>query len=299
MTEQQTESGRKTWRVLDLINWTTEYLREKGFDTPKSDVEWMLGAVLDSSRMELYTDYAKPLTPDELAEFKGLLQQRLANKPVQYIIGETEFMGFPFRLNESALIPRPETELLTEYAVEWLRSRSGEQKVLDIGTGSGCIAISIARLVGNARVDAIDISGEAVDLAESNAERNGVRERVQFSVLDILEQSPPGSSYDLIVSNPPYVSEDELEALAEEIREFEPREALVARGHDSLLFFRRYADAAAHWLSDDGILMLEIGGSHQSESVLDLFNRDVWGDLEVYRDYNQQDRILRVQSAYS
>jgi len=283
----------KTWRVLELINWTTGYLEEKGFDSPRSDVEWMLGAVLECSRVRLYTDFEKPLTPDELQRFKTFLKQRLDHQPVQYIVGETEFMGMPFTVNPSVLIPRPETELLVEQAVEWLRERPEDRrKVLDVGTGSGCIAVSIAALVPDCQVVAVDISSRALQVARENAERNGVTDRLRFRELDVLRESPDGAPYDLVASNPPYVGQDEFPDLDPEIRKYEPEEALAAG--DGLLFYRRFATTATGWLQPDGLLLLEIGGSHQAEPVISLFSGPGWKSVTVSRDYNDQGRILKA-----
>jgi len=283
----------RTWRVLELVNWTTNYLREKGFSSPRSDVEWLLCSVCQCSRVDLYTDFEKPLTRQELSEFKSLLKQRLKHKPVQYIIGETEFMGMPFRVNEHVLIPRPETELLVEHAVDWLRQRTEDRlTVLDIGTGSGCIAVSIGALVPKATVTAIDISGEALKVAEENAHRNKVEERVHFLRKNILEEAPTDGPYHLIVSNPPYVGEEEFSTLDKAIRDYEPAEALVAE--NGLLFFRRFAASAKQWLESQGLLLVEIGGTHQVPAVTELFENAGWKDITIARDYNNQGRILQA-----
>ncbi|HKJ69691.1 MAG TPA: peptide chain release factor N(5)-glutamine methyltransferase [bacterium] len=283
----------RTWRVLELVNWTTNYLREKGFSSPRSDVEWLLCSVCQCSRVDLYTDFEKPLTRQELSEFKSLLTQRLKHKPVQYIIGETEFMGMPFRVNEHVLIPRPETELLVEHAVDWLRQRTEDRlTVLDIGTGSGCIAVSIGALVPKATVTAIDVSGEALKVAEENAHRNKVEERVHFLRKNILEEAPTDGPYHLIVSNPPYVGEEEFSTLDKAIRDYEPAEALVAE--NGLLFFRRFAASAKQWLESQGLLLVEIGGTHQVPAVTELFENAGWKDITIARDYNNQGRILQA-----
>ncbi|MCF7804308.1 MAG: peptide chain release factor N(5)-glutamine methyltransferase [Candidatus Marinimicrobia bacterium] len=289
MSETTTE--QKTWRVLDLINWTTDYLKEKGFPAPRSDVEWLLIHVLDCERVELYTDFEKPLQPGELSEFKALLKRRLSHEPVQYITGETEFMGYPFAVNESVLIPRPETEILVEHAVDWLREReSSGSRVLDIGTGSGCIAVSLGKLVPGIEVTALDNSLEALDVARSNAERNGVAEHIEFREQNILQTAPP-DKYDLIISNPPYVANNEIEGLQEDIRKYEPENALVA-GEEGLTFYQYFAKYAHQWITDGGRFMLEIGGTHQSEAIRELFANDGWSDISIIKDYNEQDRIV-------
>lgn len=284
----------KTWRVLELINWTTNYLAEKRFDAPRSDVEWLLGAVLGCSRVQLYTDFEKPLTPEELRQFKTFLKQRMDHEPVQYIVGETEFMGLPFTVNPSVLIPRPETELLVEQAVDWLRTRPADRrKVLDVGTGSGCIAVSIAALVPHSQVIAVDISPQALEVARENAGRNLVTDQVELWQQDVLRETPERIPYDLVTSNPPYVGQEELPDLAPEIRNYEPEEALTAE--DGLLFYRRFAAAAREWLQPDGMLMTEIGGSHQVEPATALFRDQGWQSVAVRNDYNAQGRILKAQ----
>jgi len=292
----ETATPSRTWRILELIHWTTDYLKDKGFPTPKTDVEWLLTAVLHCSRMQLYTDFEKPLTPAELLQFKGLLKERLTHKPVQYLIGETDFMGLTFQLNEQVLIPRPETELLVEEAVEYLRKCPEEQqRVLDIGTGSGCIAVSIAALVPRVRVWGIDNSESALDVANSNAGLHHVTEQVIFRNLDILSDDPPDIPFPLIVSNPPYISPDDFERIQKDVREFEPREALVAE-ENGLRYYKHFARHAQNWLIAGGRLMLEIGGTHQAQSINDIFTEAGWEHVTIRPDYNGQDRILSAIS---
>ncbi len=284
----------KIWRVMELINWTTDYLAEKNFDTPRSDVEWLLSAALECPKVELYTNFDKPLTRNELNHFKELLKERLTRKPVQYIIGETEFMGLPFRVNESVLIPRPETELLVEKAVDWLRANADQKTtVLDIGTGSGCIAVSVAALVPEITVIAIDNSETALKVARENARLNQVDNRIQFARQDILTEWPGDNPFTVILSNPPYVAKDEYDRLQPDVREYEPESALVA--DDGLTFIRRFAESARDWLDQSGILFLEIGGSHQRSEVENIFGKFCWNDVIVEQDYNGEARVVRAR----
>jgi len=288
----ETNTAPEIWRVIDLINWTTNYLQEKGFQTPRTDVEWMLTSVLECSRVDLYTNFEKPLTSAETGEFKKLLKRRINHEPVQYIIGETEFMGLPFRVNPSVLIPRPETEILVEHAIDWLRARPKDsRKILEIGTGSGCIAISLARFVEGSDVTAIDVSEDALEVASKNEEINDVSDKISFQQLDILENEPPEIPYDLIVSNPPYVSEEEFASLDRDIADFEPENALLAE-EGGLRFYRHFADKSPDWLTTDGQIFIEIGGSHQSDSIQQIFNEHNWSDIKFIKDYNGQDRVL-------
>jgi len=288
----ETNTAPEIWRVIDLINWTTNYLQEKGFPSPRTDVEWMLTFVLECSRVDLYTNFEKPLTSAETGQFKQLLKRRLNHEPVQYIIGETEFMGLPFQVNPSVLIPRPETEILVEHAIDWLRARPKDsRKILDIGTGSGCITVSLARFVEDSEVIAIDVSEEALEVARDNAEINGVADKITFRQLDVLQNEPPGIQYDLIVSNPPYVSKDEFASLDKDISKFEPKNALIAED-SGLLFYRHFAENFSDWLQSDGQIFVEIGGSHQSDSIRKIFGEQNWSDIRFIKDYNDQDRVL-------
>jgi len=285
------------WRILDLINWTTDYLQSREFPSPRTDVEWLLTSVLDCSRVDLYTNFEKPLNSDELTEFKQLLKRRVNHEPVQYIIGKTEFMGLPFRVNESVLIPRPETEILVEHAIDWFRARSEDaRKILDIGTGSGCIAVSLAKFVDAVSAIAIDLSDEALAVASQNADLNEVSEKITFQQLNILEKTPPDIPFDLIVSNPPYIDQDDYERLQRDIREYEPDSALIA-DETGLAFYRQFAENAQNWLAHNGLLLCEIGGTHQSESIRQLFEKSGWQNIRILKDYNTQDRLLFATSS--
>jgi release factor glutamine methyltransferase len=289
---KQTSDEKKVWRIIELINWTTDYLDEKGFPSPRTDIEWLLTAVLDCSRMQLYADFQKPLTPSELAQFKSLLKQRLEHKPVQYIIGETEFMGMPFKVDERVLIPRPETEILVEHAVDWLRKQPQDSRnALDIGTGSGCIAVSIAALVTEANIIATDISEDALHIAKQNAELNEVTENIVFLQYNILEADPQNIPFNLIVSNPPYIGHQDSEMVQKDVLDYEPDIALFAGG-EGLLFYEHFATRAADWLDEGGQIMLEIGGDHQVDSVTQIFQNNRWKNVRIIKDYNQRGRIL-------
>ena len=288
----QNSDEKKVWRIIELINWTSDYLQEKGFLSPRTDVEWLLTSVLDCSRMQLYTDFQKPLSPTELAEFKSLLKQRLEHKPVQYIIGQTEFMGLSFAVDERVLIPRPETEILVEHAVHWLRNQPEEsRKVLDIGTGSGCIAVSIAALVSEANVIATDISEDALQIAKQNAGLNKVTEKISFLQHDIIEEDPENVPFNLIVSNPPYIGRQDFEMVQKDVLDYEPDIALFAEG-GGLLFYNHFASKASEWLCEGGQIMLEIGGDHQVNSVTEIFQDHPWKNVKMIKDYNQRGRIL-------
>ena len=179
---------KRVWTILEMLQWGTSYLTEKGFDESRLTVELLLCHLLRLKRIQLYTSFDKPLTDAELSSFKGLFQRRLQHEPVQYIIGSTEFMGREFVVDRRVLIPRPETEVLIEHALQFAKEHFAGQpvKILDIGTGSGCIAVSLAASNENAAVVAFDTSAGAVDVARMNAEKNGVEKKVTFSVHNIF-----------------------------------------------------------------------------------------------------------------
>jgi release factor glutamine methyltransferase len=240
---------KRVWTILEMLQWGTSYLSDKGFDESRLTVELLLCHVLRLKRIQLYTSFDKPMTEVELSSFKGLFQRRLQHEPVQYITGSTEFMGLEFVVDRRVLIPRPETEVLVEQVIRYAKEHfpSRPLRILDIGTGSGCIAVSLAALIENASVVAFDKSSDAVDVARINAEKNGVEKKIALSVQDVfrISEADVSSKFNLMVSNPPYIAKTEFEELQPEIREFEPSFAVTDDG-DGLSFYRRIAQIGSH-----------------------------------------------------
>lgn len=292
-----TTAPRQQWTVLSLIEWSAHHLREKGFDEARLHVDLLLARVLGLPRIGLYTNFDRPLDAAELARFKELFKRRLAHEPLQYILGSTEFMGLPFAVNPSVLIPRPETEVLVEAAVAWARVRQAEGlRVLDIGTGSGNIAVSVARFLPGAVVTAIDTSPEALRTAAANAAANGVT-AVRLLEADILADPLPGEQFDAVLSNPPYVPLEEWEQLEPEVRDFEPRNA-TTDGEDGLRFIRRIAAFAASRLTPGGALFMEIGFG-QAEAALDCARSAGLSEVTVLPDYGGIPRVLSARAGAS
>jgi release factor glutamine methyltransferase len=242
--------------VLSLLNSAAEHLGSLGFQEARLHVEWMLARVLGLKRLDLYLQFDRPLTREEVSRFKALYRRRLDHEPLQYILGDTEFLGFRFLVDRRVLIPRPETELLAERAVELLRERDGH-RVLDIGTGCGCIALSVAALTPGAEVTAIDLSPGALEVAAANAERL-LPGRVEFLEGDIRGEILADRSFDLILANPPYIPLADYEALQPEVLGYEPREALTDGG-DGTLFLARILEFASTRLNDGGTVVMEMG----------------------------------------
>lgn len=288
---------KQHWKLIGLLNWTADYLAQKGFENSRLEAERLLAHSLHIQRIDLYVNFERPLIPDELAQFKSLLKRRLAHEPLQYIIGETEFYSLPFKVAPGVLIPRPETEILVENALQIIDKNLPQDKViniLDVGTGSGNIAIAIAKNAAHARLTAIDISAAALKIARENAELNNVADKINFLQHDALGDWPSHFTnyFDLILSNPPYVSEAEFENLPREIREFEPRKALLG-GKDGVDFYNNFCQIVKNLLRADGVVLFEIGetmGSFLEKS----FQRCGFISSEIIKDLTKKDRILKI-----
>jgi release factor glutamine methyltransferase len=255
-----------------------------------NEAELVYSHVLNCDRLSLYLNKDECLGREESFRVSRILKRRLEGEPLQYILGTTEFMGLEFKVDKRALIPRPETEILVSGALEKLklRGRPAGLRILDLGTGSGCIAVSIAKLLPQASVWAADISLPALQLAKENARRHKVK--IKFLRSDIfsgLEKKQ--DKFDLIISNPPYISRGEFGGLAKEIS-FEPVSALEA-GQDGLDFYRRIIRQAAFYLTDDGLLALEAGAG-QASRVKTLLDQQNFSVLDIIKDYNNIKRAV-------
>jgi len=277
-----------------MLQWGTSYLAEKGFDESRLTIELLLSHVLRLKRIQLYTNFEKPLTQDELTSFKILLQRRLLHEPLQYIMGTTEFIGREFLVDKRVLIPRPETEVLAEVAVRFAKenSHSVPSKILDIGTGSGCLAVTCAAMIENAVVTAFDISKDAIDVARSNAERNGVGDKIAFSVRDVFITSAADfpEKFHIVISNPPYISKSDFDGLQQEIRKFEPSLS-TTDGDDGLSFYRRIADIARSLLESNGAVIVE-HAYNQAAEVQEIFRSSGWETIDSIQDYSGNPRCI-------
>jgi release factor glutamine methyltransferase len=263
---QATAQPTTTWTILSLIEWGTQYLNERGFEDARLNIELLLSHILHFTRIHLYTNFDRPLSASELGEFKALLQRRLKHEPLQYILGETEFMGIPLYVSPSVLIPRPETEELVEKALEWIKRLDMPRiEVLDIGTGSGNIPIALERLSSRTYMTSIDTSADALMVAARNIARHGCS-RIALKQLDIFGDVLPEEFFDVIISNPPYISGAEFALLQPEVRDFEP--ALATTDHaDGYRFIRRICDVAVKNLRAGGVLIMEVAYNQGSEAL--------------------------------
>lgn len=273
------------WTLLKLLDWATEFFSGKGIDNPRLDAQLLLAYILEIDRVGLYLNFDRPLTSAELDIIRPLVKRRGQREPLQYLIGHTEFWSLEFEVNPAVLIPRADTEILVEEAL----SRAGDQGcLLDVGTGSGAIAVSLATELRDWSVSALDISPEALEVAARNTDKHGVGERVTLIQGD-LAQLPEGR-YDLIVSNPPYIAHDEWDELMPEVRGFEPRSALLAEDGGLDCYRKLTAQAISH-LNTGGWLLVEIGHK-QSDVVRGLFVDAGLKEVFVRNDYADQPRVV-------
>ncbi|MCX7822457.1 MAG: peptide chain release factor N(5)-glutamine methyltransferase [Syntrophobacterales bacterium] len=296
--------SQRRWTILELLRETTEYFKKKGIEAPRSEAEILLAHTLGLRRIDLYLRHDQPLSPEELASFREVVRRRIAREPSQYIIGSKEFWSMDFEVNPSVLIPRPETELLVEKAIECILTK-GYRRILEIGTGSGAIIIAIVREIPLLSFSvATDISPEAIAVARRNALRHGVLDRIAFLVADLFSAFKNGPTFDLIVSNPPYISDDEYRVLAPEIRNHEPSIALLGGGADGADNIRAILTDGWYRLRDGGMMLIEIG-HNQAKGLMSFFKEMVNNKtvedgpyrLSIIKDYSGWDRILCVEKS--
>jgi len=284
----------ETWTIQKLLNWVTEYLTGKGVDSPRLSAELLLCYVVGLTRIELYTRFDKPVPQQQLDKLRDLVRRAGLDEPIAYLIGRTEFYSIELDITSECLIPRPETELLVQRAIEFLRSRDGVQFVCDLCTGSGCIAVAIAKNFSDARVIATDISAGALEVAARNVEKHNLHERIELLQGDLFEPLVTQldvTEFDLIVCNPPYVSSAEYETLAANVKDYEPKSALFA-GTDGLDVYRRLIDKVDSFLKPGAALILEIGYA-QGPAVRELLEQTgAFGEIKIEKDPHDNDRVV-------
>ncbi|RKY84703.1 peptide chain release factor N(5)-glutamine methyltransferase [candidate division KSB1 bacterium] len=290
--------NKEKWNIIKLINWSTEYFREKNFSNPRTNTELLLCHTLNMKRLDLYLNYDRPLSEKELALFKSLIKRRVKHEPIQYITNETEFMGLRFKVNKNVFIPRPETEILVEKIIEVAKEKWNnllKVSILEVGTGSGNIAVSLAHFLPNAEILSMDISKEALDIARENSELNNTTFRTTFIEKSIFSLNKDSfRDVRILVSNPPYVSRTEFEALEPEVRDFEPKIAYF-EGGDGLSFYRKICSVASSWISGDGCLFLEVGYGMQKK-VIEIVEKNNLEIVNIFKDYNGIDRVVYAKN---
>jgi len=282
----------REWTVLSMLEWGTEFFKNKSIPDPRLSIEWLLAEVLDVKRLDLYLKFDRPLSPDELEQLRPLVKRRARHEPLQYITGYAEFMNTRLKVTPDVLIPRIETEQLVEIILD-RHPESSECSVLDIGTGSGCIPVALKMERPDWEITSLDISEEALDVASENAELNRVE--VRFLQGDILhpEELELEPGYDIIVSNPPYVLRGEKEKLQKQVVDYEPGTALYT--DDLELIYKNIIRVAEQYLAENGRLFVEIHESY-ADVILKLFETHQW-TAQLYQDYQEKDRFILAQKS--
>lgn len=284
----------KIWRVVDLLDWTSQYFEQNAIPNPRLDAEVLLGHLLGKSRLQLYLDFEMPVFQENLTPFRELIKKRIARTPVSYLTNQKEFMSLEFYVDERVFIPRPETEQLVETILTTQIDTS--QHLLELGTGSGVIATILAVHQPEWNITATDLSEDALAVAKKNAETHACTAQINFLSGDLFEPinaiDPNGEiQFDWIVCNPPYIKKTESDSLSPDVRDYEPEIALFA-GDDGLAVIRRLIAEAPEYLASNGKLILEIGDT-QADAVRTLINAEpTYCSSELIKDYAEKERIV-------
>jgi len=280
--------SKTTWTNKSLLLWTTEYFSKHGISSPRLNSETLLAMVLGVDRVKLYMDWDSPLNAHELALFKDLIKRRIAHEPLQHITGCQDFWTLHLHVNPSVLIPRQDSETLIETALEFCE-KEADIAILDLCTGSGNLALALAYELKNAVVTASDISEQAIQTAQKNAAENNLKERVTFICGSLFDALSGGDTFDIIVSNPPYIPTHDIETLDNEVKMFEPLSALDG-GSDGLRFYKKIIAESVKHLKHGGMLFLEIGCT-QAEQVEGILRNSGFYDIETRKDYAGNNRV--------
>lgn len=277
----------KSWTIGSLVKWAAEDFRARGIENPRLDAELIVAHALGIDRTRVIIDANRPLEGAELAKLRELVKRRRAHEPIAYLRGEREFYGLRFRVDRRVLIPRPDTEALVDVALARTQHVSLSMRMLDLCTGSGCVAIAVARQRPTAKIVAADLSDDALAVARANAARLGAY-NVAFVKSDLFASIP--GKFDIVTANPPYIPTAEIETLAADIKDFEPRLALDG-GADGLDLVRRIAAAAPEHLVPGGVLALEIGAG-EAATAIEILEAHGFTDVRADRDYGRIERVV-------
>lgn len=275
------------WTFGRLLNWTSAFLQRQGVEDPRLSTEVLLSAAAKCRRIDLYARFGDAPDSAALERFRESVRRAAAKEPIAYLVGEKEFFSLSFAVTPAVLIPRPETEALVEMVLDHLAGRGDvPSTILDIGTGSGCIVIAVLKQIPGARALATDVSADALEVAQGNARRHGVAERLSFLQADRLAipvESVPSGGFDVLVSNPPYVAKEAVEGLHESVRRFEPRTALTDET-DGLSFYRTLASEAAPFLAPNGVVAVEVGDGQASAVCEIMEHAGGWAHATTVKD---------------
>ena len=286
----------KTWIIKDLLAVSIDFLKSKNIESPRLSAEILLSHQLKTDRLKLYLEYDQPVGEKDLSQYRAMIKRLVDCEPVQYITGTQEFWSMEFIVNRSVLIPRSETEILVEQALKIYREEYADKNpdisVLDIGTGSGAIAIAVASEIEKAKICAVDISSKAIDIAKLNAAKHGMENRISFYEGDLFKPFVKDhQSFDIIISNPPYVTTKEYEDLPKKIKDFEPKLALES-GDDGLSHIRVILEKACGFLNPGGCLMLEMDPLQTDSAIQIIHSSSGYTASQVIKDYSNKDRAV-------
>jgi len=288
------------WTVRRLLEWTNQFFAKKDVDAPRLSAELLLSHTLNLSRIKLYTEYDRPLAPAELGKYRDLVKRAGEQEPIAYLTGTAHFFNLEFDVGPGVLIPRPDTETLVENVLQAARNEPGlaTPRVLDLCTGSGCVAAAVAKHLKNATVTAIDVSPRAVELATKNLERLGLADRVTVLHGDLFAplagSAAEAAPFDVIVSNPPYIPTGQIAALDRNVRDYEPREALDG-GPDGLALHRRILAEGSDRLVPGGRVYLEIGHDQGDAARALAGGYETFERVQILKDYGGRDRVLAAR----
>jgi release factor glutamine methyltransferase len=293
--------GPKSWTIKKLLKVTADYLKKKEIDSPRLSAEILLAHQLKTTRVELYLHFDQPLNDDEIAGYRSLIRRRLGREPIQYITGSQEFWSMDFIVGPQVLIPRPESEILVEQVVSLYKEKrmpgNRSPRILDLGTGCGPLAISLARELEEASLWASDISEEALDFARLNAKRHGVENRVEFMLGDLWQPFVNlGLTFDAILSNPPYIVPEVLVSLSPEVRDHEPRLALDGRD-EGMYYIEKIIKDGAGYLNPDGWILLEMDPEQTPKALGLIEESGRYGGKKRVKDYGHHYRAVMAQKA--
>jgi release factor glutamine methyltransferase len=280
----------RTWTIREVLEWATQDFAARGIESPRLDAELLVAKALNMDRVGLYLDLNRPLVNDERSAIRPLVARRREREPVAYILGHRDFYGRRFKVTPDVLIPRPDTETLVEHALGCIPEDTA-CRVLDVGTGSGAIAITLAAERPLARVTATDISEASLEIASENAKALEVADRIQFESADLLSGK---EQYDVVVSNPPYIPRSEMAGLQAEVRVHEPARALEA-GDDGLDVVRALLDAVPHATALGAQMLVEVGIGQAPSAVELAHDHAAWESVAVYPDLNRIERVVHLR----
>lgn len=291
-----TSKAQDPWTTRKLLAWMSQTFEQRNLDSPRLSAEILLSNIIKCERLRLYMENDRPASPDELNALRGLVKRALNNEPIQYLTGEARFFALDFKADQRALIPRPSTETIIEHILQAERTaeRTNPVRIAEICTGSGCIAVTLAKNLTNASIVATDISPDALALAAENAERHKVSDRIEFLEGDMLDPIAGLGPFDWIISNPPYIPDDEWDAVEPNVKDHEPHLALRA-SPDGLPFVKNLIENARPALAQGGTLMIELAAKTAAQAA-EHARTHGWTDPKILKDHENFDRVLLLKN---